>query len=122
MTELYEHNPEDHEDPVSGATWFVGFLGAVLLVVTLLGVAALYYKVKAEKVQAVVITPDQAEVKELRRQQEALLTGPTRWVERDDQGQTVDALVIPIERAMELIVQEANAENLPRTQAVGGTP
>ncbi len=83
---------------------------------------ALYYNVKAEKVQAVVITPDQAEIKELRRQQGALLTGPTRWVERDDQGQTIDALVIPIERAMELIVQEANAENLPRTQAVGGTP
>ncbi|MHC4416164.1 MAG: hypothetical protein ACYS0G_12860 [Planctomycetota bacterium] len=108
MTEVYEHNPEDHDDPVATPTWLVGLFGAVALVVIILGLTALYYNAKAEAFREQVLSRDRLDVLELRRQQEALLGGPPRWVERDEQGETVEALVIPIERAMALVVEEAN--------------
>ncbi len=109
MTDVYEHNPEEHEDPTAGLTWFMGLLGALVLVVIMLGITALYYNVKAQQVRDQVVSPQRREVLELRLQQEALLADPPRWVERDEQGQTVRAYVIPIEQAMESVVEEANA-------------
>ena len=109
MTDVYEHNPQDHDDPVAGPTWLIGFLGTILLVAIMLGTTALYYNVKAGKVDEQVVRPERAEVAKLHRAQEAMLTGPPRWVQREDQGEMVTALVIPIEDAMDLVVAEANA-------------
>jgi hypothetical protein len=109
LTEVYEHNPEDHEDPTHGITWLVGLMGALLLVVIMLGLTALYYNVKAGEIQDHVISRQRDEVVELRRRQEALLAGPPRFIERDEQGRTVTAYIIPIEQAMESVVEQANA-------------
>ena len=38
MTDHYEHNIDNHGDPAASSTWLVGFIGVVLLVVTMLGV------------------------------------------------------------------------------------
>ena len=111
MTEVFEHNPQDHEDPVAGPTWLVGILGAILLVVSLLGLTALYYNVKAEELEGQVIGLERLEVLELRRQQEALLAGSPRWIKRDEQGEEIEAFIIPIERAMELVVEEAGTRD-----------
>ncbi len=109
MTEVFEHNPDDHEDPKAGITWFIGAVGTLMLAVTMLAVWALYYNVKANEVQAAVVLPIREEVLELRRGQEALLAGSPRWIELvDAQGQPVTTYVIPIERAMEIVVREAN--------------
>ncbi len=109
MTEVFEHNPSDHEDPRAGITWFIGAVGAMMLAVTMLAVWALYYNVKAVEVEAVVIIPIREDVVELQRRQEALLAGSPRWIQVvDEQGQPVRKYVIPVERAMEIIVQEAN--------------
>ena len=107
MTETFEHNPEDHEDPVSGQTWLIGFLGALVLVAMMLGLTAIYYNAKARQIEKVVVTPERLEVRQLLQEQEALLAGPPRWVTRDDAAETVEALIIPIEWAMELVVAEA---------------
>ena len=109
MTEGYEHHPEDHGDPAPGFIWFVGLLGALLLVVVMLGLTALYYNVKAEVFQKRVVSERRLEVQEHRQAQEVLLAGPPRFLERQEQGQTVTAYIIPIERAMQLVVDEANA-------------
>ncbi len=109
MTDVFEHNPDDHDDPVAGPTWLVGLLGAILLVVILMGVTALYYNVKGQELDDQFVNVERLEVRELRHQQEARLRGPSRWEKRDDQGETVEALIIPIERAMELVVEEAKA-------------
>lgn len=106
MTEVFEHNPEDHEDPVSGQTWLIGFLGALVLVAIVLGLTAMYYNAKAREIYKVVVSPERLEVRQLLQEQEALLAGPPRWVTRDDGAETVEALIIPIERAMELVVME----------------
>ena len=110
MTEVFEHNPGDHEDPRAAPTWVIGVLGAVSLVISLLGLTALYYNEKADKVLVQVLAPERLEPLELQRQQEALLGGPPRWIDRDDQGETVRAYVISIERAMEIVVEESAAE------------
>ena len=109
VTDVFEHNPEDHDDPVAGTTWLIGLLGAILLVVTIMGVTALYYNAKGQKFNDQFVNVERLEVRKLRHEQEALLIGPSRWVERDEQGETVEALIIPIERAMELVVEEAKA-------------
>ena len=108
MTEIYEHNPDpkDHDDPVSGPTWLVGLIGAILLAVTMLGLTAFYYNVQATEFETQFVGTERLDVIELRQQQEALLTGPPRWVDRQEQDQTVRAFVIPIEQAMALVVEE----------------
>jgi hypothetical protein len=109
LTEGYEHHPEDHGDPAPGLIWFTGLLGALLLVVIMLGLTALYYNVKAEVFQRQVVSAERLELQELYAPQRALLAGPPRFIERDEQGQTVTAYIIPIERAMQLVIDEANA-------------
>ncbi len=108
MTEIFEHNPEDHEDPRAGLTWLLGVIGALTLVITMLAVWALYYNVKAVQVEETVVAPARQDVIELQQSQEQFLVGPPRWIKVDVQGESVRRYVVPIERAMALIVQEHN--------------
>ena len=106
MTDQYEHNIDDHEDPAASSTWLIGFIGAVLLIVTMLGVTALYYNVKGAQVDKEVVQPDIDDVKNARARQEQRLNRSARWEERDDNGEIVRELVIPIDRAMALVAAE----------------
>lgn len=106
MSEVYEHNPDDHDDPAAGPTWLTSAVGVFLLVATLLGVTALYYNVKATEVEKEVIAQPYDAVGEMRKAQLALLEGPARKVTRSEDGQDVEAYVIPIDRAMDIVVQE----------------
>lgn len=107
MTEVYEHNPGDHDDPVAGPTWLVGVLGALVLVATLLGLTALYYNVKARMFTEQVVDKPVTAVQQLREQQRELLEGEPHWVERRAGDEVVRELVIPIDRAIELIATES---------------
>ncbi len=123
MTDYYEHNTDDHEDPAASSTWLVGFIGVVLLVVTMLGVTALYYNMKADRVDEKVVKPDRWDVKKLRIQQEGLLNTPPRWVERVEGGEVTRELAIPLERAMKIVVEEYGAAEVsPTASASGDTP
>ena len=106
MSEVFEHNPGDHEDPQAGITWFIGFVGSVAFVVTVLAVWALYYNVKGEQVEESFVAPAREEIAELKRSQEELLAGPPRYIDVEDQGENVSRYIIPIEQAMQLVVQE----------------
>ena len=107
MTDQYEHNIGDHEDPRASSTWLIGFIGAVLVVVTMLGVTALYYNVKTSQEKEVVEGEPYIDVKETRARQEGLITRHPRWVEVDDgAGGIRRELAIPIDRAMQLIADE----------------
>ena len=111
MSEVYEHNQGDHEDPLPGPTWIVGILGAVLLSVIMLGLTALFYNAQAKENDKKIINKEPEEIIRLRESQTAILTGTPslREVsETDAQGQTriVQALAIPIDQAMQIIVDE----------------
>lgn len=113
MTEVFDHNPGDHDDPLTGPTWIIAFLGAVLLAVIMLGLTALYYNAKREEDTVKIITRDPQELLDLRQSQQARLTGEPRWeeelvkVEGQEKEQIVPRLVIPIDQAMELMVKES---------------
>ena len=55
-----------------------------------------------------VIAPARQDVVELRQRQEEFLVGAPRWIRVDVQGENVRRFVVPIERAMEVVVQETN--------------
>lgn len=107
MTDVFEHNPGDHEDPLTGPSWYVGIVGVLILVAMLLGLTALYYNMVTEEEVEKVINSGREELEDLRREQSLYLTGPARWEERLVDGEVVIALIIPIEEAMELVVRDA---------------
>lgn len=116
MSDTFEHNPGDHEDPLSGPTWIVGFLGAVLLAVIILGITALYYNANHQEFVRKVVDRDPHELDKLRAEQLAQLEGPIRYVEvmeKNDKGDDVlvKSLVIPISEAMQRVV--ADGSNAP---------
>jgi hypothetical protein len=107
MHEHYDHNPGDHDDPVAGPTWLLGIVGAVLLLVIILGLTALYYNALAREQQVKVVEPrDTWDLRRYRREQQGLLTGEPRWEQRVVAEDEVEFYIIPIDRAMELVVRE----------------
>ena len=107
MTDVFDHNPGDHDDPQAVPIWYLGLVGVVLMVVVVLGLTAVYYNVKAGVYQEQVVRKTYREVQDLRAAQEALLAGG--MVEVEEQGETVRKNTIPIEQAMRLVVEEAGA-------------
>ncbi len=101
MSEVFEHNPNDHEDPLAGPTWLVGLLGAVLLVVTVLGVIALYQNAQTAEDESKIVNSDVVEFETLLADQQRRLEIPHQVVYEEE-----IATAIPIEHAMELVVEE----------------
>jgi len=100
-----------YEDPLPGPTWIVGILGAVLLAVIVLGLTALFYNAQAKEDDKKVVSKEPDEIIKLRAAQTEVLTGTPRLrevSETDAQGQTrvVQSLAIPIDQAMQIIVNE----------------
>ena len=112
MSEVFEHNLGDHEDPLTGPTWIVAFLGAVLLTVITLGLTALFYNAQAQEQQQKVVLRDAQELENLLTHQREQIMGNPRWVEQQvtvegaEKPQLSRSLVIPINQAMELVVKE----------------
>lgn len=113
MSEVFEHNPGDHEDPLPGPTWIIAFLGAVLLVVIMLGLTALFYNAQAAEQDTKLVLRDPEELNKLRAEQMARLNieKPQRVQELEkpvgqEKEQVVEAVEIPIKQAMEMVVKE----------------
>lgn len=106
MSEVFEHNPGDHDDPLAGPTYIVGLLGAVLLVVIVMGVTALFFNADDQEIVKKVVISDPAELDALRAQQQALLHASPHWENYTENDKPVKALIIPISQAMELTAKE----------------
>lgn len=107
MSDVYEHNIGDHEDPLPGPTWIIGILGTVLLGVVVLGVTALFFNADARMVEEKVMAAPYPELDSLLQAQEAKLEGPPRIVEVNENDRVIETVVIPIEQAMEKIAAGA---------------
>jgi hypothetical protein len=112
MSETFEHNPNDHEDPLAGPTWTIGIIGVILLAVSLLGLTALFYDRTDVELDVKVLEVPSAALDEMRATQNARLAG----VRLEKRVAEEESIVIPIERAMEIIVQE----NAPENPGAGG--
>jgi hypothetical protein len=107
MSDSFEHNPGDHEDPLPGPTWIVSLLGAVLLIVIGMGLTALYYNAQHQEDQQKFVTRDPQELIDVRSEQLARLhTDPHYEKSTNVDGKEVTALIIPIDQAMQKVVQE----------------
>ncbi len=107
MSDSYEHNINDHEDPLPGPTWIIGILGTVLLGVVVLGVTALFFNADARMVEEKVFAARYPELDGLLMAQQAKLEGPPRIVEINENERVIETVVIPIEQAMEKIASGA---------------
>ncbi len=107
MSDFYEHNPGDHEDPAPGPTWLIGFIGVVLLVVVVLGVTALFFDTETEEAAVNVLQTKALDLEELKALQLARLEGPARWEVEIKEGTVASRrIVIPIDEAMQQVVVE----------------
>lgn len=104
MSNVLEHNPGDHEDPLSAPLWLVGGFGAVLLIVFVLGLIALYNNARAVEEDVKVVNAEPAELERLLAEQRLRLEIPHQVAYEDE-----IVTVIPIEHAMELVVQDYGA-------------
>jgi len=90
------------DDPGSGATLRVGVAGVLLVVLSVIGLEVLYYHTERRARRALEAAAS-AERTELQRVQRQRLDG-WRWVDRDR-----GVVAIPVERAMELVIEECGA-------------
>jgi hypothetical protein len=101
------------DDPEPGSTWFFSLASIVVFVVIVVATSAFYFRVDQHELTAKEIDQPSLDLERLRAAQREELAVYSRysWVMPD--GKTATFLRIPIDRAMELVVQDA--KSAPRT-------
>ena len=101
MSDHAQHNLNDREDPAAAPTWLISILGAVLLIVTVLGLIALYNTAWDAEENVKIVEADAEEILKLKRAQDLRLEIPhiVRFEEEV-------ATIIPIEDAMRFIAED----------------
>ena len=97
----------DESDPKSTPTLLVGAVGMILLMVTVLLVEVLYQRTSQAEVYRKVISEQPLELRQVQAEQLEQLNG-YRWV-----SQPEGVAAIPIDRAIDLIVEETRAGQQP---------
>jgi len=108
--------PEDHHlppvsdadsDPNTPRTVLVGFVGTVLLVVIIVALQTLFYNVEKKEYQRKIVNQIPEELASLKAQQTENLHA-YRWIDKAS-----GIVAIPIDRAIELVVQESSNPAAP---------
>jgi hypothetical protein len=107
MSEVFEHNIGDHEDPLPGPTWIIGILGVVLLSIIILGVTALFFNADTRMVDEKVTTQGYPQFESLKKEQLDRLAGPPRIVVVKENDKDVETVVIPIDDAMKMVADRS---------------
>ena len=100
----------DESDPQSTPTLLVGAVGMILLMVTVLLVEVLYQRTSQAEVYRKVISEQPLELRQVQAEQLEQLNG-YRWV-----SQPEGVAAIPIDRAIDLIVEETKKGQKPRSR------
>jgi hypothetical protein len=92
----------DGDDPRAAPTFLIGIIGTILVIVTIFLLEALYHNtIVAERERKDAANPP-AQIRELDAAQRRMLSD-YRVIDAEN-----DIVAIPIERAMELVVEESN--------------
>jgi hypothetical protein len=105
MSEHFEHNVGDHEDPVPASTWLVGAIGAVLLIVIVFGLTALYYNAYLEEADTKLVQKPTFDLQRYTERQRQHFVVEEKWVEREVGENRIRAKVIPLDQAMDEVIK-----------------
>ena len=97
----------DESDPQPTPTLLVGAVGMVLLMVTVLLLEVLFQRTSQAEIYRKVISEQPLELRQVQAEQLEQLNG-YRWVNEQEA-----VAAIPIDRAIDLIVEEAQAGRRP---------
>ncbi|MDG2477606.1 MAG: hypothetical protein P8M32_06885 [Phycisphaerales bacterium] len=96
----------DQEDPTPGPLWVVGVAGAVLTLVTVLGVTSIYYAAERAEVDHKVVSVRSQEAG-LRREADRLaMMNDAHWEQWTDEDGVLAGertLIVPMETARDLV-------------------
>jgi hypothetical protein len=93
-----------HEDPDISLTAMVVIVGAVLTFVVVVFLQAIFYRAESAEFERKVVNEMPKQLRNARAEQSALLN-EYRWVDRD-----AGVVAMPIDRAMEIMVERAGGE------------
>lgn len=101
--------PRRNDDPETSGILIVGILSAIFLFVIIVAVQALFYNIQKAEHERKVVTQPHAEWSQVKTEQLETLNS-YRWIDREK-----GVVGIPIERAMELFLEERGqrAETAP---------
>ena len=108
--------PTQLDDPEPGSTWFFSLAGIVILVALVVAASVMYFHVDARETETKVIDPAYANLESLRAGWRTQLGSWQRYEWTQPDGQKVKKVRMPVDRAMELVVQEG----LPATAPAAG--
>lgn len=106
--EHYTHSAGEHEDPEASMTWLIGGIGVLMLVVIIAGVTALLKSMEQVGFDDVYVNRPTQQLETYLEEQDRLLSDSPRLVEyrHKETDEIRTRVVIPVDRAMELIVEE----------------
>ncbi len=110
---------EQMEDPESGWTWFLSLSGMVLMTITVVAVAVIFFAFEEGEVESKSIDVPAEQLSELRTEQQGLLQKYERYSVIPLGGTEADAekrIRIPIEQAMEVTVAESRGQQATNEQ------
>jgi hypothetical protein len=108
------------DDPEPGSTWFWSLASIVVFVVIIVAASAFYFKVDSFEIDAKVIDQPTLSLEQLRTTQREELAVYSNYTWTLPDGKTATYTRIPIDRAMEMIVQDA--KTAPRTLPANSKP
>ncbi|MCE9619340.1 MAG: hypothetical protein K8R92_05485 [Planctomycetes bacterium] len=108
------------DDPEPGSTWFVSLATIVIFVVIVVAASAFYFKIDEHEIDAKVVDQPTLDLEHLRaaQREELAVYSNYNWILPD--GKSATRMRIPIERAMELVVQDA--KSAPRVLPASAKP
>ena len=108
------------DDPEPGTTWFWSLASIVVFVVIIVAASAFYFKIDSFEVDAKIIDQPALSLEQLRAGQREELAVYSNYAWTLPDGKTSTFMRIPIDRAMEMVIQDA--KSAPRTLPVSSTP
>jgi hypothetical protein len=85
----------------------MALVGTILLVVIIFGLTAIYYNAYGQQLEKQLIQREPHDLTIYRHEQRQLLEGEPRWVSEQVDDEEVRRYVIPIDRAMDIMAQDA---------------
>jgi hypothetical protein len=111
--------PTQLDDPEPGSTWFFSLAGIVILVSLVVAASVMYFHAETRETEVKVVDPAYARLESVRASWREQLGSYQRYPWTEPDGKVAQKVRIPVERAMEIVVQEGLAAGSAAAPAKG---